>query len=118
MPPPVRVVVAGDQSYLSIILRFFVEQLAGKTPDWLSYLRFLVLPLGPHPVAKYLASVDSKYNALFMDAAWREVFSLGEPPASERLDVAGRVAQYIAGASVSHQLFISEAMLTYRQRRW
>ncbi|XP_071995952.1 phosphofurin acidic cluster sorting protein 2-like isoform X2 [Engystomops pustulosus] len=116
MPPPVKVVVAGDQSYLSVILRFFVEQLAGKTPDWLSYLRFLVLPLGPHPVAKYLASLDSKYNALFMDAAWRDVFSQGEPPTSERLDVAGRVAQYIAGASTSHQLFISEAMLTYRQR--
>ncbi|XP_069812523.1 phosphofurin acidic cluster sorting protein 2-like, partial [Dendropsophus ebraccatus] len=45
MPPPVRVVVVGDQSYLSVILRFFVEQLAGKTPDWLSYLRFLVVPL-------------------------------------------------------------------------
>ncbi|XP_075719656.1 phosphofurin acidic cluster sorting protein 1-like isoform X2 [Rhinoderma darwinii] len=116
MPPPVKVVVAGDQSYLSVILRFFVEQLAGKTPDWLNYLRFLVLPLGPHPVAKYLASVDGKYNTLFMDAAWRDAFSQGEAPGSERLDVAGRVAQYITGASVTHQLFISEAMLTYRQR--
>lgn len=46
MPPPVKVAVAGDQSYLSIVLRFFVEQLAGKTPDWLNYLRFLVVPLG------------------------------------------------------------------------
>lgn len=46
MPPPVKVAVAGDQSYLSIVLRFFVEQLASKTPDWLNYLRFLVVPLG------------------------------------------------------------------------
>lgn len=46
MPPVVKVLVAGDQSYLSVILRFFVEQLAGKTPDWLNYLRFLILPLG------------------------------------------------------------------------
>ncbi|XP_056410401.1 phosphofurin acidic cluster sorting protein 2-like, partial [Hyla sarda] len=82
MPPPVRVVVAGDQSYLSVILRFFVDQLAGKIPDWLGYLRFLVVPLGLHPVAKYLASVDNKYNSLFMDAAWRDVFSQGEPPTS------------------------------------
>ncbi|KAM8946179.1 phosphofurin acidic cluster sorting protein 2-like [Pelodytes ibericus] len=116
MPPPVRVLIAGDQSYLSVILRFFVEQLAGKTPDWLNYLRFLILPLGPHPVAKYLASVDSKYNSLFMDTAWRDLFNQGEPPSSDRLDVAGRVAQYVTGASVSHQLSISEAMLTYRQR--
>lgn len=41
-----KVAVAGDQSYLSTILRFFVEQLANKTPDWLSYIRFLVIPLG------------------------------------------------------------------------
>uniref|UniRef100_A0A8C5PGD4 Phosphofurin acidic cluster sorting protein 2 n=1 Tax=Leptobrachium leishanense TaxID=445787 RepID=A0A8C5PGD4_9ANUR len=116
MPPPVRVLVAGDQSYLSVILRFFVEQLAGKTPDWLNYLRFLILPLGPHPVAKYLASIDSKYNSLFMDSIWRDLFNQGEPSNSDRLDVAGRVAQYLAGASVSHQLSISEAMLTYRQR--
>ncbi|XP_053314512.1 phosphofurin acidic cluster sorting protein 2-like isoform X2 [Spea bombifrons] len=117
MPPPVRVLIAGDQSYLSVILRFFVEQLAGKTPDWLSYLRFLILPLGPHPVAKYLASIDSKYSSLFMDLAWRDVFCQAEPPASDRLDVAGRVSQYLTGASVTHQLSISEAMLTYRQRR-
>ncbi|KAM9317126.1 phosphofurin acidic cluster sorting protein 2-like [Gastrophryne carolinensis] len=116
MPPTVKILVAGDQSYLSVILRFFVEQLAGKTPDWLNYLRFLILPLGPHPVASYLASVDSKYSALFMDAAWRDVFSQSESPGPDRLDVAGRVAQYIAGASLTHQLFISEAMLTYRQR--
>ena len=45
-PPTVKVAVAGDQSYLSTILRFFVEQLANKTPDWLSYIRFLVIPIG------------------------------------------------------------------------
>ncbi|XP_009947586.1 PREDICTED: phosphofurin acidic cluster sorting protein 2-like, partial [Leptosomus discolor] len=54
MPPPVKVVVAGDQSYLSVVL---------------------------HTV-----------------------------------DIAGRVAQFIAGASLSHQLPISEAMLTYKQK--
>lgn len=41
-----KVAVAGDQSYLSTILRFFVEQLANKTPDWLSYIRFLLIPIG------------------------------------------------------------------------
>lgn len=41
-----KVAVTGDQSYLSTILRFFVEQLANKTPDWLSYIRFLVIPIG------------------------------------------------------------------------
>ncbi|KAM6083432.1 phosphofurin acidic cluster sorting protein 2-like isoform 2-T2 [Chlamydotis macqueenii] len=117
MPPPVKVVVAGDQSYLSIVLRFFVEQLASKTPDWLNYLRFLLVPLGSHPLAKYLASVDNKYSTLFLDTAWRELFSRAEPPVADTVDIAGRVAQFIAGASFSHQLPISEAMLTYKQKR-
>ncbi|XP_065595581.1 phosphofurin acidic cluster sorting protein 1-like isoform X1 [Cyrtonyx montezumae] len=116
MPPPVKVVVAGDQSYLSVVLRFFVEQLASKTPDWLNYLRFLLVPLGSHPLAKYLASVDNKYSTLFLDTAWRELFSRSEPPTADTVDIAGRVAQFIAGASLSHQLPISEAMLTYKQK--
>ncbi|XP_053169233.1 phosphofurin acidic cluster sorting protein 2-like isoform X3 [Hemicordylus capensis] len=116
MPPPVKVAVAGDQSYLSIVLRFFVEQLASKTPDWLNYLRFLVVPLGSHPLAKYLGSVDNRYSTLFLDAAWRELFSRTEPPASDTMDIPARVAQFIAGANVSHQLPISEAMLTYKQK--
>uniref|UniRef100_A0A8D0L194 Phosphofurin acidic cluster sorting protein 1/2 C-terminal domain-containing protein n=1 Tax=Sphenodon punctatus TaxID=8508 RepID=A0A8D0L194_SPHPU len=98
----IKVAVAGDQSYLSIVLRFFVEQLASKTPDWLNYLRFLVVPLGSHPLAKYLGSVDNKYSSLFLDAVWRELFSRTEPPSSDAVDVPGRVTQYVAGASFSH----------------
>lgn len=45
-PPTVKVAVGGDQTYLSAVLCCFVEQLASKTPDWLSYIRFLVVPVG------------------------------------------------------------------------
>uniref|UniRef100_A0AAQ5Y0F4 Phosphofurin acidic cluster sorting protein 2 n=1 Tax=Amphiprion ocellaris TaxID=80972 RepID=A0AAQ5Y0F4_AMPOC len=115
-PPTMKVAVAGDQSYLSTILRFFVEQLANKTPDWLSYIRFLVIPIGSHPLAKYVASFDSRFNSIFMDTAWRELFCRTERPTSDNIDVAGRVVQYLAGANVSHQFPISEAMLTYKQK--
>uniref|UniRef100_A0A8C5N6D8 Phosphofurin acidic cluster sorting protein 2-like n=1 Tax=Gouania willdenowi TaxID=441366 RepID=A0A8C5N6D8_GOUWI len=115
-PPTMKVAVAGDQSYLSTILRFFVEQLANKTPDWLSYIRFLVIPIGSHPLAKYVASFDSRFNSIFMDTAWRELFCRTERPASDNIDVAGRVVQYLIGANVSHQFPISEAMLTYKQK--
>ncbi|KAM6956476.1 phosphofurin acidic cluster sorting protein 1 isoform 2-T2 [Aplochiton taeniatus] len=115
-PPTIKVAVAGDQSYLSTILRFFVEQLANKTPDWLAYIRFLVIPIGSHPLAKYVASFDSRFNSIFMDTAWRELFCRLERPTSDNLDVAGRVVQYLAGANVSHQFPISEAMLTYKQK--
>uniref|UniRef100_A0A8C6TFP1 Phosphofurin acidic cluster sorting protein 2 n=1 Tax=Neogobius melanostomus TaxID=47308 RepID=A0A8C6TFP1_9GOBI len=117
-PPTMKVAVAGDQSYLSTILRFFVEQLANKTPDWLSYIRFLVVPIGSQPLAKHVASFDGKFNNLFMDTAWRELFCRTERPTSDNIDVAGRVVQYLAGANVSHQFPISEAMLTYKQKRY
>ncbi|XP_040891327.1 phosphofurin acidic cluster sorting protein 1-like [Toxotes jaculatrix] len=115
-PPTVKVAVGGDQSYLSTVLCCFVEQLASKTPDWLNYVRFLVLPLGAHPLAKYLASLDGKFNSLFMDSGWRELFGRLEPPPLDPVGVAGRVSQYLTGAAVSHLCPISEAMLTCKHK--
>ncbi|XP_070843930.1 phosphofurin acidic cluster sorting protein 1 isoform X1 [Chaetodon trifascialis] len=115
-PPTVKVAVGGDQSYLSTILCCFVEQLASKTPDWLNYVRFLILPVGPHPLAKFLAALDSKFNNLFMDASWRELFGRLEPPPLDPVGVAGRVSQYLSGAAVSHLCPISEAMLTCKHK--
>ncbi|ELV09543.1 Phosphofurin acidic cluster sorting protein 1 [Tupaia chinensis] len=116
MPRPVKVAAVGGQSYLSSILRFFVKSLASKTSDWLSYMRFLIIPLGSHPVAKYLGSVDSRYSSTFLDSGWRDLFSRSEPPVSEQLDVVGRVMQYVNGASATHQLPVAEAMLTCRHK--
>ncbi|KAK6477704.1 phosphofurin acidic cluster sorting protein 1-like [Huso huso] len=116
MPRPVKVAAIGTQSYLGSILRFFVTQLANKTSDWLNHMRFLLIPLGSHPVAKYLGSVDSRYNAAFLDQSWRDLFSRAEPPSTDPFDVVGRISQYIAGASITHQLPIAEAMLTCKHR--
>uniref|UniRef100_A0A8P4K7N5 Phosphofurin acidic cluster sorting protein 1 n=1 Tax=Dicentrarchus labrax TaxID=13489 RepID=A0A8P4K7N5_DICLA len=116
-PPAVKVAVGGDQSYLSTILCCFVEQLASKTPDWLSYVRFLILPVGAHPLAKYLAALDNKFNSLFMDVGWRELFGRLEPPPLDPVGVASRVSQYLSGAAVSHLCPISEAMLTCKHKR-
>ncbi|XP_028840352.1 phosphofurin acidic cluster sorting protein 1a isoform X2 [Denticeps clupeoides] len=117
MPKPVKVAAVGGQSYLGAVLRFFVSQLANKTSDWLSHIRFLVVPLGSHPVSKYLASLDNRYSASFQDTAWRELFSRSDPPQTdvEALDVASRILQYISGAALTHQLPIAEAMLTCKQ---
>ncbi|KAM6434750.1 phosphofurin acidic cluster sorting protein 1 isoform 2-T2 [Liasis olivaceus] len=116
MPRPVKVVSVGGQSYLSAILRFFVKQLANKTSDWLNHMRFLIIPLGSHPVAKYMGSVDSRYSNMFLDTSWRELFSKPEPPAIEPLDVVGRITQYVNGANVTHQLPVAEAMLTCKHK--
>nr|XP_046233378.1 phosphofurin acidic cluster sorting protein 1-like [Scatophagus argus]XP_046233389.1 phosphofurin acidic cluster sorting protein 1-like [Scatophagus argus] len=115
-PSTVKVAVGGDQSYVSTVLCCFVEQLASKTPDWLNYVRFLILPHGVHPLAKYLAALDSKFNSLFMDAGWRDLFGRPEPPPLDPIGVADRVCQYLTGAAVSHLCPISEAMLTCKHR--
>ncbi|XP_068558829.1 phosphofurin acidic cluster sorting protein 1-like [Cebidichthys violaceus] len=115
-PPTMKVAVGGDQSYLSTVLCCFVEQLAGKTPDWLTYVRFLILPVGAHPLAKYLAALDGKFNGLFMDAGWRELFGRVESPPLDPVGVAARVSQYLSGAAVSHLCPISEAMLTCKHK--
>ncbi|XP_074987550.1 phosphofurin acidic cluster sorting protein 2 isoform X7 [Caretta caretta] len=118
-PTPVKIAVAGAQNYLSAVLRLYVEQLSHKTPDWLSYMRFLIIPLGSHPVAKYLGSVDYRYNNFFQDLAWRDLFNKLEAQTTvqETPDIVSRITQYIAGANCAHQLPIAEAMLTYKQKR-
>uniref|UniRef100_A0A8C4H899 Phosphofurin acidic cluster sorting protein 1 n=1 Tax=Dicentrarchus labrax TaxID=13489 RepID=A0A8C4H899_DICLA len=116
MPRAVKVAAVGGQSYLGAILQFFVTQLANKTSDWLNHMRFLVVPLGSHPVAKHLGALDNRYSSSFLDGAWRDVFSRSEPPQTDQLDVAARIAQYISGATVTHQLPIAEAMLTCKHR--
>lgn len=117
-PIPIKIAVAGAQHYLSAVLRLFVDHLSHKTPDWLGYMRFLIIPLGAHPVSKYLGTIDYRYNSLFQDAAWRDLFLKPEAPvvAQESPDVVSRVTQYMDGANGAHQLPIAEAMLTYKQK--
>ncbi|XP_049646492.1 phosphofurin acidic cluster sorting protein 2 isoform X1 [Suncus etruscus] len=118
-PRPVKIAVAGAQHYLSAVLRLFVEQLSHKTPDWLGYMRFLVIPLGSHPVARYLGSVDYRYNNFFQDLAWRDLFNKLEAQSTvqDTPDIVSRITQYISGANCAHPLPIAEAMLTYKQKR-
>ncbi|KAK9534013.1 hypothetical protein VZT92_009089 [Zoarces viviparus] len=118
-PIPIKIAVAGAQHYLSAVLRLFVDHLSHKTPDWLGYMRFLIIPLGAHPVSKYLGTIDHRYNSLFQDAAWRDLFHKPEAPviAQQNPDVVSRVTQYMVGANGAHQLPIAEAMLTYKQKR-
>uniref|UniRef100_A0A803T335 Phosphofurin acidic cluster sorting protein 2 n=1 Tax=Anolis carolinensis TaxID=28377 RepID=A0A803T335_ANOCA len=119
-PNPIKIAVAGAQNYLSAVLRLFVEQLSHRTPDWLSYMRFLIIPLGCHPVAKYLGSVDYRYNNFFQDLSWKDLFNkLEAQNAPQELpDIVSRITQYIVGANCAHQLPIAEAMLTYKQKRY
>uniref|UniRef100_A0AAZ3SMA7 Phosphofurin acidic cluster sorting protein 2 n=1 Tax=Oncorhynchus tshawytscha TaxID=74940 RepID=A0AAZ3SMA7_ONCTS len=109
-PIPIKIAVAGAQHYLGAVLRLFVDHLSYKTPDWLGYMRFLIIPLGSHPVSKYLGTIDYRYNSLFQDTAWSDLFHKPEAPVmvQESPDVVSRVTQYMVGANGAHQLPIAE----------
>lgn len=44
-----------------------------------------ILPLGAHPVSKYLGTIDYRYNSLFQDTAWRDLFHKPEAPVVGKL---------------------------------
>ncbi|RXM33670.1 Phosphofurin acidic cluster sorting protein 1 [Acipenser ruthenus] len=103
MPPTIKVAVAGDQSYLSTILRFFVEQLANKTPAtslWIQHGGRSSAKQSHQPQVIRPVEDESSLVHFYRD----------------NIDIAGRVSQYVVGANVSHHFPISEAMLTYKQK--
>nr|KAF6305413.1 phosphofurin acidic cluster sorting protein 2 [Pipistrellus kuhlii] len=114
-PMPVKIAVVGAQHYFSTMLQVFVEHLSHKNPDWLGYMRFLVIPLGSHPVASYLGSVDHRYNHLFQDLAWQDMFNHLEAQSSVQ-NIVSRITEYIRGPNCVHQLPIAEAMLISKQK--
>ncbi|ELK35202.1 Phosphofurin acidic cluster sorting protein 2 [Myotis davidii] len=107
---PVKVAVAGDQHYFSTVLRVFVEQLSHRAPDLLDYMRFLVIPLGSHPLARYLGSVDCRYHKLLQDLAWWELFYHLEAQDAVQ-NIVLKIREYITGANCVLQLPIAEATL-------
>lgn len=50
-------------------------------------IAFYYRPTGAHPLAKYLAALDSKFNDLFMDTGWRELFGRVESPSLGTADL-------------------------------
>jgi hypothetical protein len=39
-------VLVGSDSHVNAAVKPFVEQLSSRPPDWQSYIRFLIVPLG------------------------------------------------------------------------
>ncbi|XP_036197010.1 phosphofurin acidic cluster sorting protein 2-like isoform X2 [Myotis myotis] len=116
---PVKMAVAGAQPYFSAVLRVFVRQLSQQPPQWLDYMRFLVIPLGPHPLASYLGSMDCRYKNFFQDLYWRDMFNNleSENTLQDTQDVVSRISEYVAGANCVYLLPIAEAILMSKQQR-
>ncbi|EFN82357.1 Phosphofurin acidic cluster sorting protein 2 [Harpegnathos saltator] len=110
-PAPVKVVIAGGDSFINAVLRHYVDLLSFRPPDWQNYMKFLVVPLGSNTLTRYLGSVDIKYSMLFGDE-WKELLEREGGGSSEG---AARISEYIATANAVLPLPIAEAMVTYRE---
>ncbi|XP_029042870.1 phosphofurin acidic cluster sorting protein 2 isoform X5 [Osmia bicornis bicornis] len=110
-PAPIKVVIAGGDSFVNAVLRYYVDQLSFRPPDWQNYLKFLIVPLGSNTLSKYLSSIDTKYSMLFGEE-WKELLEREGGGVSEG---AARVSEYLAAAGTTLLLPIAEAMVTYRE---
>lgn len=43
---PMKIAIVGGDSYVSSVLRPYVELFSTKSSDWLSNVRFLIVPFG------------------------------------------------------------------------
>lgn len=109
-PAPIKVVIAGGDSFINTVLRHYVDLLSFRPPDWQNYMKFLVVPLGSNTLTKYFGSIDAKYSMLFGDE-WKELLEREGGGSSEG---AARVSEYLATANMVLPLPIAEAMVTYR----
>ncbi|XP_031557870.1 phosphofurin acidic cluster sorting protein 2-like [Actinia tenebrosa] len=114
-PPSIRIGIAGSEPYISAVLRPYVEQLSSKPPDWQSYIRFLVIPFGALPIAKYLAALDSTYNSMFMDTVWKEAFEQSQSTVDFNV-ISERVTTYMTAKTVIHNLPIAEALINTKHK--
>ena len=83
-PPSVKLVLVGGDTFLNSLLRPYVEVFSSKPPDWQSYLRFYIVPLGSgsgsqNTVAKFIGRHDHVYSSLFLHDSWRELLEKAEP---------------------------------------
>ena len=45
-PPSVKVALIGSDTFINSVLRPYVEVFSTKPPDWQSYIKFFIIPLG------------------------------------------------------------------------
>ncbi|XP_018369660.1 PREDICTED: phosphofurin acidic cluster sorting protein 2 isoform X3 [Trachymyrmex cornetzi] len=110
-PAPIKVIIAGGDSFINAVLRHYVDLLSFRPPDWQNYMKFLVVPLGSNTLTRYLSSIDTKYSKLFGDE-WKELL---EREGGGSTECAARASEYLATANTILLLPIAEAMVTYRE---
>ncbi|KAJ9598930.1 hypothetical protein L9F63_026536, partial [Diploptera punctata] len=117
-PPPIKVLLAGSDSFVNSVLRNYVDQLSFKPPEWQNYIKFLIVPLGNNTLARYLSSLDGVYASAFSTETWKELLERAELQKTDCQEMLNRVHRYLHSASATIQLPVAEAMITYKKRVW
>ncbi|PSN31243.1 Phosphofurin acidic cluster sorting protein 2, partial [Blattella germanica] len=115
-PPPIKVLLAGSDSFVNSVLRNYVDQLSFKPPEWQNYIRFLIVPLGNNSLARYLSSLDGVYASAFSAETWKELLERAELQKTDCQEMLNRVHRYLHSASATIQLPVAEAMITYKEK--
>ncbi|KAK7463324.1 hypothetical protein BaRGS_00038125, partial [Batillaria attramentaria] len=110
-PLPIKVGIMGGDAYINSVLRPYVEHFSAKTPDWQSFIKFLIIPFGTSAIGKYLGSMDTTYSSLFMDTQWREMFDKQDSQKLDSAEIANRVSLYLSGANSVQQIPVAEALI-------
>ncbi|XP_076464545.1 phosphofurin acidic cluster sorting protein 1-like isoform X4 [Babylonia areolata] len=110
-PAPIKVGIIGGDAYINSVLRPYVEHFSAKTPDWQTYIKFLLIPLGNSSIAKYLGGIDSTYSSLFMDSQWRDMFEKQDSPKLDSPELSNRLSLYLSSANSVQQVPVAEALI-------
>jgi len=112
--PPMKVVIAGGDIYVSHVMRAYLEISSKKPRGWQGF-SFYILPLGKkNDIALHLASQDATYRQLFFAEEWRNAFDKQEDINKEEAkDIDRRIRKYIADATFPYFFPIGEALLSY-----
>lgn len=133
-PIPIKLALIGSEAYVNCFLRFYVELLSSKSPDWQNYLRFYLIPssyvnnsTSASPLHKYLASIDPVYAGYFnannnAGGSGKDV-ACGDTSRESILDnpitvqeLYSKVVSYLKSAQAVLQVPIAEAMVTYKDK--
>lgn len=61
----IKILLIGGDTLTGWFVRPYVELLSSKPPEWLSFTRLYIVPLGSSNISKHLALLDQGYQSLF-----------------------------------------------------
>ncbi|KAJ3428130.1 krueppel target at 95d isoform a [Anaeramoeba flamelloides] len=111
-----KIVIAGQDTYVSKILRAYVEHLA-KGPKSLDLIKFYLLPICKRAdLALHIASEDEQYYSLFIRSGWKDLFNSNSNFNQEELEkVCDIIKKYLENAKQVTNLKICELYCTIKK---